>query len=237
MLTPKFSDFGKNGNYYENNKKLCKRYLSSKQLSNCTVNLFNKNIRFRTEQTFDYGTTLPQSFKLIYICPDYHALLKMFNRGTTLLYLRRMPCCINGLHRTCIDSASTYKTKPLFSTIVAIRLHFNLPLYRSCNLNISPNFYRKKFSKMANNNLFIYIFLFRNYVYNTRKHLSYCRILDYYIAFASVICCENTNERRTHKMISQLLCACAAFSWTIQTSIASILLFGEYPYPTEDNAE
>lgn len=38
-------------------------------------------------------------------------------------------------------------------------------------------------------------------------------------------------------MISQLLDKCATFSWTMETTIASILLFGEYPYPDKDIAE
>lgn len=38
-------------------------------------------------------------------------------------------------------------------------------------------------------------------------------------------------------MISQLLGICAAFSWTMETTIASILLFGEYPYPSKDIVE
>ena len=35
-------------------------------------------------------------------------------------------------------------------------------------------------------------------------------------------------------MIRNLLCAVAAFSWVLDTSMVSICLFGEYPYPTED---
>lgn len=35
-------------------------------------------------------------------------------------------------------------------------------------------------------------------------------------------------------MIGSLLSACVAFSWVLKTSMVSILLFGEYPYPTED---
>lgn len=35
-------------------------------------------------------------------------------------------------------------------------------------------------------------------------------------------------------MIRNLLCAVAAFSWVLDTSVISIWLFGEYPYPTED---
>lgn len=35
-------------------------------------------------------------------------------------------------------------------------------------------------------------------------------------------------------MIAKFLCACAAFSWVLDTSMISILLFGEYPYPTEE---
>lgn len=34
-------------------------------------------------------------------------------------------------------------------------------------------------------------------------------------------------------MISYLLCAIARFSWTMETDIASMLLFGEYKYPVE----
>lgn len=35
-------------------------------------------------------------------------------------------------------------------------------------------------------------------------------------------------------MIRNLLCAVAAFSWVLDTSMVSIFLFGEYPYPTEE---
>lgn len=35
-------------------------------------------------------------------------------------------------------------------------------------------------------------------------------------------------------MIRNLLCAVAAFSWVIDTSIISLFLFGESPYPVED---
>ena len=35
-------------------------------------------------------------------------------------------------------------------------------------------------------------------------------------------------------MIPQLLTACIAFGWHINTSFASVFLFGEYPYPTEN---
>lgn len=34
--------------------------------------------------------------------------------------------------------------------------------------------------------------------------------------------------------IGHLLCACAALSLTIETNLVSIFLFGEYPYPTEE---
>ena len=88
---------------------------------------------------------------------------------------------------------------------------------------------------MANDSLYFYILLYFGHVYNAGKQLFNCRFLDYYITFAATICRENTNERRTHKMISQLLGICAAFSWTMETTIASILLFGEYP--SKDIAE
>lgn len=35
-------------------------------------------------------------------------------------------------------------------------------------------------------------------------------------------------------MIAKLLFACASFSWIIESTMVSILLFGEYPYPTEN---
>ena len=35
-------------------------------------------------------------------------------------------------------------------------------------------------------------------------------------------------------MIAKFLCACASFSWILESSMVSILLFGEYPYPAED---
>lgn len=34
-------------------------------------------------------------------------------------------------------------------------------------------------------------------------------------------------------MIANFLCACASFSWILESSMVSILLFGEYPYPVE----
>lgn len=36
-------------------------------------------------------------------------------------------------------------------------------------------------------------------------------------------------------MLSQILTACAGFSWWIETTIASVFLFGEYPYPSEED--
>lgn len=36
-------------------------------------------------------------------------------------------------------------------------------------------------------------------------------------------------------MIARFLTLCAAFSWIFDTSMVSILLFGEYPYPTEES--
>lgn len=38
-------------------------------------------------------------------------------------------------------------------------------------------------------------------------------------------------------MIRNLLCAFATFSWIADTSMVSIVLFGEYPYPTEDQED
>lgn len=35
-------------------------------------------------------------------------------------------------------------------------------------------------------------------------------------------------------MIANLLCACADFSWVMETTMVSIFLFGEYPYPSEE---
>jgi hypothetical protein len=37
-------------------------------------------------------------------------------------------------------------------------------------------------------------------------------------------------------MIYHLLGTCAAFSWWIETNFTSLVLFGEYPYPTEEEA-
>jgi len=36
-------------------------------------------------------------------------------------------------------------------------------------------------------------------------------------------------------MIESLLNKLASFSWTMETSMVSIFLFGEYPYPTEES--
>ncbi len=36
-------------------------------------------------------------------------------------------------------------------------------------------------------------------------------------------------------MIGKLLMACAAFSWLAETSIVSLFLFGEQPYPTDEH--
>lgn len=38
-------------------------------------------------------------------------------------------------------------------------------------------------------------------------------------------------------MISQFLTSCATFSSWMESTIVSVLLFGEYPYPTEDITE
>lgn len=35
-------------------------------------------------------------------------------------------------------------------------------------------------------------------------------------------------------MISHLISVCLNFSWVIHSSMVSIWLFGEYPYPTEE---
>lgn len=37
-------------------------------------------------------------------------------------------------------------------------------------------------------------------------------------------------------MIAHFLCACASFSWILESSMVSLLLFGEYPYPAEDQS-
>ena len=36
-------------------------------------------------------------------------------------------------------------------------------------------------------------------------------------------------------LIGSLLTSVAAFSWIIDTSLPSIVLFGEYPYPTQED--
>lgn len=38
-------------------------------------------------------------------------------------------------------------------------------------------------------------------------------------------------------MVESFLLACTSFAWWIETTITSLLLFGEYPYPAEDDAE
>lgn len=35
--------------------------------------------------------------------------------------------------------------------------------------------------------------------------------------------------------IAHILVTVAAFSWIVDTSLPSIVLFGEYPYPSEEN--
>lgn len=35
-------------------------------------------------------------------------------------------------------------------------------------------------------------------------------------------------------MIGCFLCALAKWSWVIKTTLPSVILLGEYPYPTED---
>lgn len=37
-------------------------------------------------------------------------------------------------------------------------------------------------------------------------------------------------------MVSRILCTLMGFSWWIETTITSAILFGEYPYPSEDEA-
>ena len=36
-------------------------------------------------------------------------------------------------------------------------------------------------------------------------------------------------------MMAHILTAIAAFSWIVDTSLPSIVLFGEYPYPSKEN--
>lgn len=38
-------------------------------------------------------------------------------------------------------------------------------------------------------------------------------------------------------MIGNFLCACASFSWIIETNLVSLFLFGESPYPTKEQDE
>ena len=38
-------------------------------------------------------------------------------------------------------------------------------------------------------------------------------------------------------MLTFILRTCAMFSWFIETAFASVIFFGEYPYPTEEDAE
>lgn len=35
-------------------------------------------------------------------------------------------------------------------------------------------------------------------------------------------------------MMARILTSIAAFSWIVDTSLPSIVLFGEYPYPSKD---
>lgn len=35
-------------------------------------------------------------------------------------------------------------------------------------------------------------------------------------------------------MMARILTTIATFSWIVDTSLPSIVLFGEYPYPSED---
>ena len=37
-------------------------------------------------------------------------------------------------------------------------------------------------------------------------------------------------------MIGNFLCACANFSWVLESNIVSIWLFGEYPYPSKEQS-
>lgn len=37
-------------------------------------------------------------------------------------------------------------------------------------------------------------------------------------------------------MFSYICCSLMKFSWWIETKFVSAILFGEYPYPTEDNS-
>lgn len=38
-------------------------------------------------------------------------------------------------------------------------------------------------------------------------------------------------------MIAKLLMTCAGFSWWIESNYPSLILFGESPYPTKEDAE
>lgn len=44
-------------------------------------------------------------------------------------------------------------------------------------------------------------------------------------------------ERRDGKMISYLTEKLAEYAWMIASSITSMVLFGEYPYPAEEDYE
>lgn len=35
-------------------------------------------------------------------------------------------------------------------------------------------------------------------------------------------------------MISSLLCSIASWSWIVENTLPSVILFGEYPYPADD---
>ena len=58
--------------------------------------------------------------------------------------------------------------------------------------------------------------------------------MDDYITFATINCCENRKERREYIMISSLLCSIASWSWIVENTLPSVILFGEYPYPADD---
>ena len=74
--------------------------------------------------------------------------------------------------------------------------YFNMLLYWSSSIQIQTSIQQTIFNKNAAFHIKIYIFVYFNIIYNSKVKIFICRILDYYITFASISYCENTFERR-----------------------------------------
>ena len=88
---------------------------------------------------------------------------------------------------------------------------------------------------MQKYHLYRYFHLCTDYIYYTGKSIYHCGFLGYNIAFAAAACCENTKERSIIEMIQNIIEWITNFSWTIESTLVSAILLGEYPYPSKED--